>query len=123
MNRTRFNCLLVILALAIIDFGPVSLICLIGMYIVMRRPRWFYETVHKLYLDNSAGPAVWPPQQRQSDLATSSTRIRCFLSLVLLMVLDIAPVPVAGSIGLYVIIMRPHWFKALVANIYGEAGE
>ncbi|MDD5036948.1 MAG: hypothetical protein PHE55_19655 [Methylococcaceae bacterium] len=49
---------------------------------------------------------------------TAGIRLKCFLCLLVLLVLDIAPVPVTGSIGLYVVITRPHWFKALVEKIY-----
>ena len=110
------------MVLAIIDFGPVSLVCLIGMYIVIRRPPWFYEVVHNLYHDNPTAPVAWLPRKWKSNFATSAIRMRCFLSLVFLMMLDIAPVPVAGSICLYLVLMRPRWFKALVENIYGGIG-
>lgn len=122
MNYTRIKSFLVFLVFSIIGFGPVSLTCLIGMYIVIRRPPWFHEVVRNLYHDNSTGPELYPPRQRQIDLAPSAIRVKCFLSLVFLLVLDIAPVPVAGSIGLYIVIMRPHWFKALVENIYDGVG-
>ena len=45
-------------------------------------------------------------------------RIKCFFVLLLLMVLDTAPGPVVGSIAMYVLIMRPLWFKNLVDRLY-----
>jgi hypothetical protein len=55
--------------------------------------------------------------------ATRMARIKTFLSLLVLLVLDIAPIPVAGSIGLYVVVARPCWFKTLVEKIYGRVEE
>ena len=41
----------------------------------------------------------------------------CLLALLLL---DIAPVPITGAIGLYVIAVRPVWFQQVVQKIYEE---
>ncbi len=114
MNNTRLKCLLAISVLAMIGFGPISLTCLIGLFIVIRRPCWFRVVVSNLYADV---PALSPPRQRRGN--TNGVRLKCLLSLILLFILDIAPVPVAGSIGLYVVIMRPDWFRQLVEDIYG----
>jgi hypothetical protein len=47
-------------------------------------------------------------------------RIKCFFVLLLLMIADTAPVPVVGSICMYILLARPRWFKDLVDRIYGE---
>ena len=46
-------------------------------------------------------------------------RIKCFFVLLLLMIADTAPVPVVGSICMYILLARPPWFKELVDRIYG----
>ncbi|MBS1213377.1 MAG: uncharacterized protein H6R26_1994, partial [Proteobacteria bacterium] len=56
MNGTRIKCLLVLIALSIIGFGPLSLTCLIGLYVVIARPRWFLKVVHGLYADDADAP-------------------------------------------------------------------
>lgn len=49
-----------------------------------------------------------------------STRAKCLITLIGLMIVDIFPVPVVGAIGLYVIIKRPMWFRDLVNRLYDE---
>jgi hypothetical protein len=49
-----------------------------------------------------------------------STRIKCLIVLLLLMVVDILPFPFIGAIGLYVILERPAWFLATVKRLYAE---
>jgi hypothetical protein len=50
---------------------------------------------------------------------TMMLRIKCFFVLLLLMILDTAPVPVVGVIAMYVLLARPLWFKSLVDRLYG----
>lgn len=119
MNGTQLKCFLVMTLLSIIGFGPLSLTCLIGMGVVVGRPRWFYAVVENLYRDPACGPTDCSPKQQAKGSGTTGIRIQCLLCLAVLLALDIAPVPVTGSIGLYVVIMRPPWFKALVEKIYG----
>ncbi|WP_434112590.1 hypothetical protein [Methylocaldum sp. GT1TLB] len=52
-----------------------------------------------------------------------STRTKCFITLIGLMILDIFPIPVVGLIGLYVIINRPRWFLETVNRLYDERGK
>jgi hypothetical protein len=116
MNRTQIKCLLVMILLALIGFGPLSLTCLIGMAVVIFRPRWFFELVQHLYCNpGERGIPFTPPVHCAS---ANAARIKTFFCLLGLLVLDIAPVPVAGSIGLYVVLARPKWFKDLVETMY-----
>jgi hypothetical protein len=50
------------------------------------------------------------------------TRIKWIIVLLLLMLLDILPVPVIGLILLYVLLFRPLWFKNAVLEIYHDTG-
>ena len=45
-------------------------------------------------------------------------RIKCFFVLLLLMILDTAPIPVIGIIAMYVLLTKPLWFKGLIDRIY-----
>jgi hypothetical protein len=123
MNVTRIKCVSVLCGLAIIGFGPLSLTCLIGLFVVLARPRWFYEVVWHLYRDKPGGSVRQTAGRETGDPRAATVRIKCFLSLLGLLVLDIAPVPVTSTIGLYVALWRPFWFKTMVENMYrGVAG-
>ena len=122
MNLTRVKCLLVVLLLVLIGFGPISLTCLIGFYVVIRRPHWFYELAYRLYHDDPVLSISCPVSDTQHHRAGHAVRLRCLISLAILLVLDIAPVPVTGSIALYVVLLRPSWFMDLVDDIYRHNG-
>jgi hypothetical protein len=49
----------------------------------------------------------------------SFARIKCFIVLLLLMIVDILPVPIVGIICMIILLIRPRWFKELVDDIYG----
>ena len=42
----------------------------------------------------------------------------CFITLVVLIVLHIIPLPILELLILYIMIFRPRWFKNLVDQIY-----
>ena len=115
MNSAQIKCLSVFSVFAIIGFGPVSPGCLIGMYIVMMRPEWFLRLTGNLYNNPPAFDSIVTAQQ------TKSIRIKSFLSLLTLFIIDIAPVPVTPVIAFFIILGRPHWFYRIVKNVYGEA--
>jgi hypothetical protein len=115
MNLTQFNCLLVLSIFAIIGFGPISPTCLIGMYVVITRPRWFLELTRDLYAHSSTPLYPLSPSRSVHPLAA---RIKCFLALLGLFILDIAPVPVTSTIGLIIVLARPRWFYVMVEDIY-----
>lgn len=49
------------------------------------------------------------------------TRIKCAAVLILLMVFSVSPLPITSSIGLWVVIFRPRWFKKLVDTVYSDS--
>jgi hypothetical protein len=49
-----------------------------------------------------------------------SARIKCALVLIIFMLIPV--IPVTGSVGLYVLIFRPIWFKKLVDKVYLDQG-
>ncbi len=51
-------------------------------------------------------------------IASLLARIKCGLILVIFM--SIPLFPITSSIGLYIVIFRPNWFKKLVDNIYAD---
>lgn len=115
-TRTRF--FLVLLVLSVLGFGPVSLTALIGVVVVLKRPDWFLRAVFDIYRDSHQTLPVNTTDRPQSA-ARWGIRIRTVITLAGLMILDIAPVPIVGAIGLWIVTFRPAWFLLLVARIYG----
>lgn len=123
VNSIRAKCFVVLLTLSVIGFGPLSLTALIGLYVVWRRPEWFEQVVRGVYRNRQIVSVNDRSAEKQVPAVAKSaigTRIRCALALTTLLVLDIAPFPVVGAIGMYIIIRRPHWFLELVSRIYGH---
>ncbi len=116
MNKTQIKCLIVFSVFAIIGFGPISPGCLIGMTVVVFRPRWFWQLAVNLYADTSI-EMITDISESQSQ----QTRTKCFLSILALFIVDIAPVPVTPVIAFIIILTRPKWFYRLVAVIYQKA--
>jgi hypothetical protein len=117
MNGTQLKCILVMAAIDVVGLGPLCITCLLGMGILVGRPEWFRVLVRDLYQGKGALAAESRAGEGQPN--SLSTRVKCFLALSVLMVVDILPVPVAGSIGMYVAVLRPMWFRDLVDRIYG----
>ena len=115
MNSTQTKSLMVVGGLALLGFGPLSFTCLIGFYVVMVRPFWFIDGVVALY----GGPVDSRPIHARTLPLALAARIETGLILLVLLILDIAPVPVTGGIGLYVILARPAWFVRLAHAVYG----
>lgn len=119
LNRTQIKCLLVFSVFAVIGFGPVSPGCLIGMYVVVARPPWFLGVVRALYADRVDDPPSAVPTSSRNP---QRTRKKCFLSLLGLFVLDIAPVPVTPMVAFVILLVRPRWFGEMVETIYAPPG-
>lgn len=50
-------------------------------------------------------------------------RKKCTLAIIIMMILDIGPIPVMASIGLWVVWLRPQWFQELVEKLYQDKDE
>ena len=111
MNSAQLKCLSVFAIFAVIGFGPVSPGCLIGIYIVIIRPIWFLQLVDNLY-SNFTAPGFIAPN--------NTTRIKAFLCLLTLFIIDIAPVPVTPVIAFVIILSRPQWFLRVVRGVYSD---
>ena len=115
MNPAQLKCLLVFSVFAVIGFGPVSPGCLIGMYVVVVRPRWFIELARELYTQDGKRlyPLPLPPNPPR-------TRRKCFLGLLGLFIVDIAPVPVTPTVAFIILLSRPRWFYETVEAVYWQ---
>ena len=110
MNNTQLKCLSVFALFAIIGFGPVSPGCLIGMYVVSMRPRWFLQVADKLYSKRSAPNLI----------ESNNMRIKAFIGLLILFIIDLAPVPVTPVVAFIIIISRPQWFYRVIIGVYND---
>lgn len=113
VNVAQLKALSVFSIFAIIGFGPISPGCLIGLYIVVKRPEWFHRLVRGIY-----------DYPKDLDFVTSAetrgARIRSFISLLILFLIDIAPVPVTPVVAFAIILSRPVWFYRTVWQVYGQ---
>lgn len=50
-------------------------------------------------------------------------RLKCGLVLIILMLVSVVPIPITSTIGLFIVIFRPRWFKKLVDNIYADKND
>lgn len=48
----------------------------------------------------------------------TTIRLKCIFALILIAITSIGPIPIASSLGAFVALFRPRWFKTLVDNIY-----
>ncbi len=113
MNLAQIKCLSVFAVFAVIGFGPVSPGCLIGLYIVLMRPRWFRHLIGELYENQQFTFDIDEAEQ-------ATIRKKTFLFLLCLFIVDIAPIPVTPVIAFVIILSRPLWFYQRVAKIYHE---
>lgn len=51
---------------------------------------------------------------------SARARIACALILIAFSVLGLGPIPITSTIGLFVAIFLPAWFKKFVDNIYAD---
>lgn len=115
MNKTQIKCLVVFSVFAIIGFGPISPGCLIGMAVVILRPRWFAQLLMDLYANKTMADSL---DGAVSVEQSQRARTKAFLSFLTLFIIDIAPVPVTPVIAFVIILTRPIWFYHLFATIY-----
>lgn len=117
MNITQLKCLSVFFIFAIIGFGPISPGCLIGMYVVVKRPEWFSALCKNLYVRSENLPSSFSVDTGKDS---KNVRIKCFLCVLGLFIIDIAPVPVTPVVAYVIILSRPIWFYTLVENVYAD---
>lgn len=48
----------------------------------------------------------------------TTIRLKCAFALILIGIASIGPIPIASTLGAFVALFRPCWFKTLVDNIY-----
>jgi hypothetical protein len=49
-----------------------------------------------------------------------SVRVKCLAVPILISILDFAPFPAGSLLAIYVVLVRPVWFRKVVLALYGE---
>jgi hypothetical protein len=57
---TKTKCLVVLSLIAIVDILPIPVLAAIGFYVILTTPRWFLETVIRLYREAEAADKAPP---------------------------------------------------------------
>ena len=109
MNIAQLKLSLTFSVFAIIGFGPVSPGCLIGIYIVIFRPSWFWRLIQALYLGI--------PFEDDGEV-DRLIRLKTLTVLITLLIIDILPYPVTPAIAFPIIFLRPAWFFRVVHDVY-----
>ncbi len=55
--------------------------------------------------------------------ASNWARIKCAIVFIVFIIFSVGPIPITSTIGLFVVIFRPAWFKKLVDNIYADKND
>jgi hypothetical protein len=76
--------------------------------------------VKKTYAINEYPLPISKNQQREGSMRAGSlmARIKCALVLIIFMLIPV--IPITGTIGLFILIFRPIWFRKLVDKVYAD---
>jgi len=78
MNLAQIKCLSVFSVFAIIGFGPISPGCLIGMFVVLIRPKWFLALTLAMYRTHCGKSRL---EELDNSTYIKNARIKAFFSL------------------------------------------
>ena len=74
-----------------------------------------------IQLINSLLTSKKQTRERKMIAVSIVARIKCALVLIIFMLIPI--LPITGTIGLFILIFRPIWFKKLVDNVYADKND
>lgn len=126
----RLKCGITLLFISILAIGPIPITSTLGAFVALFRPRWFHTLTKHIY-NQQAYPSNLDAQNSLTDSrdeiknrpqsvnnSSFTPRLQLFLAMLILMLIDIGPIPVASLIALFIVLFRPHWFLKLMARIY-----
>lgn len=116
--KLQTKCTCIIIGLFVVEILPVPFTSLYSLYAIRRRPDWLPKVTDQLYADKLASGAV-PDYLPPPEHNPMSTKNRCTLGLVAMFIVDLL-VPVVIPTALYVVRMRPAWFRKLVLRLYAD---
>jgi hypothetical protein len=77
--------------------------------------------LNDIYVKPEVYPGIHPPTNASKKSTKRTCACSCIKYALVLNLFMLTPIiPVTGSIGLYVLIFRPSWFKKLVDNMYAN---
>ena len=74
------------------------------------RPKWFLHLAEELYCN----------PMPEGLIESKDIRIKAFLCLIILFIVDIASVPVTPAIAFVIILSRPQWFLRVIRGVYND---
>jgi len=112
------KCTCIIVGLFIVEILPVPITSIYCLYAIRKRPAWLPRVTDRLYADKRVSGAVadYSPPPGHNAMRT---RGRCTLGLTAMFIVDLL-VPVVIPTALYVVRMRPAWFRNLVLRLYAD---
>jgi len=113
------KCTWVICGLFIIEILPMPVSSLYGLYAVRKRPDWLLNVVEALY----AGKPVKEGETVEYALPVGhnplAIRKRYTIMMVVVFLVDLL-IPVVVPSALWIVRIRPVWFKNLVLRLYSD---
>jgi hypothetical protein len=85
------------------------------MYVLAMRPRWFKSLIENMHANSSAPASA---DSTYSAGRSGQSRIKCFLSLLRLFIIDIAPIPVPPRYRFWNYPKHTSGFYQMVGRIY-----
>lgn len=73
-------------------------------------PQYFVSIYWKIFLIYGLSNMI--------NTVSMQARLKCAFVLFVFAVLGVGPIPITSTIGLFVVIFRPYWFKKLINDIY-----
>jgi hypothetical protein len=100
-----------------VEIMPLPFTAFISLYTVRKRPDWFPDAVQRLYADI---PTVDDDKAKPVAVDSATTRKKCSITIICMMLVDLGPVPLTIPVGLYIVRRRPKWFRNVVARLYAD---
>jgi hypothetical protein len=122
--RTQTKCTWSLIGMIIMEIIPVPFTAIYSLVVVRKRSAWLPGVIERLYADKEwpEGKVVDQPIKDGHDPMV--TRRRCTISISILFSLDILFaiifVPATITFGLFMVRLRPAWFKNVVARLYSD---
>ena len=99
-----------------VEIMPLPFTAFISLYTVRKRSEWFPYSVKSLYADIPGNT----DNKEQKAVDAKKTQRRCSITIILMMLVDLGPIPLTIPVGLYIVRRRPKWFRNVVERLYSE---
>lgn len=115
--KTRTKYTLIVFGIFILELLPIPFSSIYSLYAIRKRPDWLPNAIDRLYADQ-------PKLQIDDELNLHEANFKrvqtqCTIVLAMMFIVDLL-VPVVIPTALYVVRVRPKWFKNLIAKLYSD---